>query len=46
MPIIPHDLDTFKEGLPGLLIVLGMPFILLWLINKIIPVVTEEAPGA
>jgi Ni/Fe-hydrogenase subunit HybB-like protein len=46
LPIIPHDLDTFKEGLPGLLIVLGMPFALLWIINKIIPVISEEASEA
>ncbi len=37
MPIIPHSLVTFKEGLGGALIVGVMPFILFWLINKVVP---------
>jgi predicted membrane protein len=37
MPLVPHNMETFKEGLGGALLVVGMPFFLFWLINKIIP---------
>jgi Ni/Fe-hydrogenase subunit HybB-like protein len=37
LPIIPHNLETFKEGLAGALTVLATPFILFWGINKILP---------
>jgi Ni/Fe-hydrogenase subunit HybB-like protein len=37
LPILPHNLDTYKEGLLGALTVVGTPFILFWLINKIVP---------
>ncbi len=42
MPIIPHDANTFKEGLFGALFVMGTPFVLLWLINFIIPVMPKK----
>ena len=38
MPIIPHDWETFKEGLGGALLIGLMPFPLFWLIAKIFPV--------
>ncbi|MFN4132240.1 MAG: NrfD/PsrC family molybdoenzyme membrane anchor subunit [Caldimicrobium sp.] len=38
LPIIPHNLETFKEGLAGSLIILTMPFILFWILTKIFPV--------
>lgn len=38
MPIIPHNWETFKEGLFGALGILIMPFVLFWIINKIFPV--------
>jgi len=38
LPIIPRDLQTFKEGLCGALLIGGMPFVLFWLLNKILPV--------
>jgi len=38
MPIIPHDWETFKEGLFGALGIFIMPFILFWFISKIFPV--------
>ncbi len=38
MPIIPHDWETFKEGLFGALSILVMPFVLFWIIAKIFPV--------
>ncbi len=37
MPIIPHDLETFKEGLFGALMVGATPFVLFWFINKFVP---------
>lgn len=38
LPIIPHDLETFKEGLGGALTVAVLPFIFFWILNKIFPV--------
>ncbi|MEW6108557.1 MAG: NrfD/PsrC family molybdoenzyme membrane anchor subunit [Nitrospirota bacterium] len=38
MPIIPHDWETFKEGLGGALSIGLMPFALFWIFNKIFPV--------
>jgi predicted membrane protein len=38
LPIIPRDLQTFKEGLCGALLIGAMPFVLFWLLNKILPV--------
>jgi len=38
MPILPHNLETFKEGLFGALVIGVMPFILFWLFSKIFPV--------
>ena len=37
IPIIPHSLETFKEGLFGALTVIITPFVLFWLINKFVP---------
>ena len=37
LPIIPHNLETFKEGLFGALTVAATPFILFWVINKVTP---------
>lgn len=37
LPIIPHSLETFKEGLFGALTVFATPFVLFWGINKILP---------
>jgi Ni/Fe-hydrogenase subunit HybB-like protein len=38
MPILPTNFETFKEGLGGALTILSLPFIFLWLLNKLIPV--------
>ncbi|MCX5841142.1 MAG: polysulfide reductase NrfD [Deltaproteobacteria bacterium] len=38
MPIIPYNLVTFKEGLFGALLILLLPFLLFWILNKILPV--------
>jgi len=42
LPIIPHDIETFKEGLGGVLVVFTTPFILFYAMNKILPVFTLE----
>jgi Ni/Fe-hydrogenase subunit HybB-like protein len=42
MPIIPHSLETFKEGLFGALTVIVSPFIIFWLLVKIIPAFPEN----
>jgi Ni/Fe-hydrogenase subunit HybB-like protein len=41
MPIIPHDWETFKEGLFGALSILVVPFVIFWIIGKILPVFTD-----
>jgi len=37
LPLIPHNLETYKEGLFGALTVITTPFVIFWGINKIIP---------
>ena len=37
IPIIPHSVETFKEGLFGALTVIATPFVLFWIINKFVP---------
>jgi len=37
IPIIPHSIETFKEGLFGALTVIATPFVLFWIINKFVP---------
>ncbi len=41
LPIIPHDLETFKEGLFGAILVIITPYVLFWVLNKIFPVFKE-----
>jgi predicted membrane protein len=41
LPIIPHNLETYKEGLLGALTVAVTPFVIFWLINKIVPSLKE-----
>jgi Ni/Fe-hydrogenase subunit HybB-like protein len=43
IPLIPHSLETFKEGLFGALTVIATPFVLFWFINKFIPSLRREA---
>ncbi len=40
LPIIPHNLETFKEGLFGALTVVATPFVLFWGVNKLLPSLT------
>ncbi len=41
LPIIPDNLETFKEGLFGAILVIITPFVLFWGLNKIFPVFKE-----
>jgi predicted membrane protein len=43
IPIIPHSIETFKEGLLGALSVAALPFILFWIINKFVPSLGQDA---
>ncbi|TAN45399.1 MAG: oxidoreductase [Nitrospirae bacterium] len=38
LPIIPHDMETFREGLFGALFIIGSPYVLFFILNKIMPV--------
>jgi hypothetical protein len=38
LPIIPHDWETFKEGLGGALSIFIMPFVLFYFISYVFPV--------
>jgi len=42
LPIIPHNLETFKEGLAGALLVVAAPFPLFWLLTKVFPVFDQK----
>jgi Ni/Fe-hydrogenase subunit HybB-like protein len=46
LPIIPHDWETFREGLFGALLVAATPFVLLWIINYILPVMPRRGEDA
>lgn len=39
LPIIPHNIETFKEGLLGAAFMGALPFVLFWMFNKIIPAI-------
>jgi Ni/Fe-hydrogenase subunit HybB-like protein len=43
IPIIPHSMETFKEGLFGALTVIATPFVLFWFINKFVPSLRSSA---
>jgi predicted membrane protein len=46
LPLIPHSLETYKEGLFGALTVIATPFVLFWIINKFVPSLRREPePG-
>ena len=42
LPIIPHDMETFKEGLGGALMVITAPFVIFYFLNMLIPAFFEE----
>uniref|UniRef100_C6E2I1 Polysulphide reductase NrfD n=1 Tax=Geobacter sp. (strain M21) TaxID=443144 RepID=C6E2I1_GEOSM len=41
LPIWPDSMETFKEGLGGALMVAFVPFVLFWILNKVMPVFKE-----
>lgn len=43
MPIIPHNLETFREGLFGALTIAATPFVLFYIINKLLPSLEHKA---
>ncbi len=45
IPIIPHSIETFKEGVFGALMVITTPFVLFWVINKFVPSLRRDAEG-
>jgi predicted membrane protein len=42
LPIIPHDLETFREGFFGALLVAITPFAIFYVLAKIFPIFLEE----
>jgi Ni/Fe-hydrogenase subunit HybB-like protein len=42
LPIIPYDMETFKEGVAGCLLVIGTPFVIFYFLNMIIPAFWED----
>jgi len=46
IPIIPHSLETFKEGLFGALTVIAAPFVFFWIINKFVPSLRRDLKGS
>ncbi|WP_298432128.1 NrfD/PsrC family molybdoenzyme membrane anchor subunit [Geobacter sp.] len=42
LPVIPHNFETFKEGLFGAVLVGILPFVIFWGLNKIFPVFKGE----
>jgi len=42
LPFIPHDIETFKEGLGGTLLVLATPFVIFYFLNMVFPAFMEE----
>lgn len=45
LPVIPTSLETYKEGLFGLITILAFPFVMLWGINFFLPVIAKEGEG-
>jgi len=43
IPLIPHSIETFKEGLFGALTVAALPFLIFWVLNKFIPALRQDA---
>lgn len=42
IPLLPHNFETFKEGLFGALLVITTPFVLFAIINKFVPSLRSE----
>ncbi len=46
IPVIPHSIETFKEGVFGALTVITTPFVLFWIINKFVPSLRRDIEGS
>ena len=46
LPIIPHDMETFKEGLGGALLVCATPFVIFYFLNMIFPAFADLKESA
>ncbi len=46
IPVIPHSVETFKEGVFGALMVITTPFVLFWIINKFVPSLRRTTEGS
>ena len=46
MPIIPHNMETLKEGAVGALAVIAAPFLILWVLNAFLPSLGREIEGS
>jgi predicted membrane protein len=46
IPVIPHSVETFKEGVFGALMVIATPFVLFWIINNFVPSLRRDAKGS
>lgn len=42
MPVIPYNLETIREGMVAVIFLLVMPFVLLWLFDRILPVFKNQ----
>jgi predicted membrane protein len=42
IPLVPHDLETFKEGLFGAILVGISPFVFFWVLSRIFPVLDRK----
>jgi len=42
LPIIPYDMETFKEGLGGALLVITTPFVIFYFLNMVVPDFMED----
>ena len=42
LPIIPHNFETYKEGLFGALTIATLPFIFFWVLNRLVPSLEED----
>ncbi|HZV82267.1 MAG TPA: NrfD/PsrC family molybdoenzyme membrane anchor subunit [Geobacteraceae bacterium] len=45
LPIIPDSMETFREGLGGALLVVGMPYVFFFIISRLMPVFTLRERG-
>jgi len=46
IPVIPHSINTFKEGVFGALSVMALPFIIFWVLNAFLPSLGRDIEGS